>query len=508
MSRERVLDQQPSMDGGLNDVSDQSILQPNQLRRTTNMRLTEYGAATKRGGTRRTSTAALAAASVLNGFTFQQDSGTNQILAVCNGVLRTTTYGSFPWTWATQSGALSTTVAPDFAQFRDGSGNDVVFIADGGYILKWTGSALSRLTSPTVQVDTLQVHNERLWACGNTTYPDSIFYSDLNNGETLGDGAAGGGQIVVRTFGDERIIGLASINTSLLIFHRRGISRLTGYGQDDITAAPAGVTADVGTIAAKAIVASNNVAFFISERGLYRCNESQVLPVGTPQKPDPLLPIIRSLTSAQFDQIRAVMNRATKELWIAIPGYGCYQYHTILDSWSGPWDTGYVSPDTTAFFEAINSTGLPVMLKGDASGWVTLCDAPSVNTDNAAAAGTGGTRYAMTAQLHRMYCGDDSLAKALRWGYLTAQLNGSDNCAVNWSTNESAGSYQLPASSAGIWATTSLWGVGVWGGANSQNYRIPMSGTGYYIDVAIADSGTALPVFSRLSLETFALGRR
>ncbi len=310
MAREKLVDQQPAMVGGLNDVSDDSALQPDQLRRATNLRLTDYGAATKRGGTQRTSTNALAAAAVLNGFTFQQDGGTNQILAVCNGVLRTTTYGTFPWTFATQSGALSTTVAPDFAQFRDTGGNDVVYIADGGLLNKWSGSALTVDIANTVAVDTLQVHNERLWACGNSSFPDSIFYSALNDGDTLGYGAGGGGQIIVRTFGDEKIVGLASINTSLLIFHRRGISRLTGFGQDDITAQPAGVTADVGTIAAKSIVASNNIGFFISERGLYRCNESEVAAVGTPTKPDPILPIIRQLTSAQFDKIRCLINRA------------------------------------------------------------------------------------------------------------------------------------------------------------------------------------------------------
>ena len=264
----RLADQQPKFDGGLNDVSDDSALQPNQMRRSNNARLTDYGAVTKRGGTQRSSTAALAAAAVLNGFTFRQDSGTEQILAVCNGVLRTTTYGAFPWTWATQTGALSTTVVPSFAQFRDSGGNDVVYIADGGALNKWSGTTLTTNIVGTVACDVIAVHNERLWASGNTSFPDSIFYSDLNNGDSLGNGASGGGQIIVRTFGDEAVVGLASINTSLLIFHRRGISRLTGFGQDDITVAPAAVTADVGTIAPDSIVASNNVAFFISERGL------------------------------------------------------------------------------------------------------------------------------------------------------------------------------------------------------------------------------------------------
>ncbi len=509
MSRERLVDQQPGMEGGLNDVSDDISVQPNQLRRANNLRLTDYGAATKRGGTQRITTNVLAAAPVLNGFTFQQDSGTNQILAVCNGTLKTATYGTFPRTFTTQTGSLSTTISPDFSQFRDTGGNDVVYIADGGLLNKWNGTTLSTDIANTVAVNTIQVHNERLWGCGNSTYPDSVFYSALNDGDTLGYGAGGGGQIVVRTFGDETIIGLASINTSLLIFHRRGISRITGFGQDDINATPAGVTADVGTIAAKSIVASNNVGFFISERGLYRCNEAEVAPVGTPVKPDPILPIIRQLSSSEFDKIRCVINRATKELWITIPGYGCYQYHTVLDSWSGPWDGGYIDPDTTALFETINSSGLPIILKGDASGWITLCDAPGVFVDNMAAAGTGGSRYSMTAQLHRLYCGDDAQAKAFRWGYLTAQLKGSDQCRVEWNSGDSFGSFSLPPSTDETWgASGTYWGSGTWGGTGSRSYRIPMGGTGYYVDISIIDSGEALPVFSRFQLETFALGRR
>jgi hypothetical protein len=509
MAREKLVDQQPAMVGGLNDVSDDSALQPDQLRRATNLRLTDYGAATKRGGTLRTSTTALNTAAILNGFTFQQDSGTNQILAVADGTLYTTTYGTFPWTWTGETGTLSTTVSPDFAQFRNTAGDDVVFIADGGLLNEWDGTALTTDITGTTAVNTLQVHNERLWGCGNSTFPDSIFYSDFNKGDTLGNGALGGGQIIVRTFGDETIIGLASINTSLLIFHRRGISRLTGYGQDDITAQPAGVTADVGTIAAKSIVASNNIGFFISERGLYRCNESEVAAVGTPIKPDPILPIIRQLSAAAFDRIRCVINRATKELWISIPGYGCYQYHTVLDSWSGPWDGGYVSPDTTCLFETIDDAGLPVILKGDESSWVTLCDAPAVFRDNVAPDGTGGSRYTLTAQLHRLYCGDDALAKAFRWGYLTAQLRGSDQCRVEWNSGESFGSFTLPPSADQTWGGVgTTWGTGVWGGTGSRSYRIPMGGTGYYVDMSIIDSGEALPIFSRFQLETFALGRR
>ena len=512
-ARERKADQQPKMDGGLNTVSDESVLLPNQLRRTTNGRLTDYGAITKRGGTRRSSSAVLSAHDVQNGYTWRKDSGSPEIMAIANGVLYTTTYGTLPWTWTAESGALSTTELPTLVQFRDGT-NDVVYIGDGGLLNKWDGTTLTTNIAGTVGAKMLAVHNQRLWSCGCGSAPDSVFYSGLNNGDSLANasysGTGGpGGQIVVRTFGDEVIVGLASVNTSLLIFHRRGISRITGYGQDDITVAPQGVTADVGTISAGSIVSVGNVAYFISERGLYRCNEAEVAPVGTAETPDVLLPIIRTLTSAQFDLIRAGFNRATRELWITLPGIGCYQYHTVLNAWSGPWDTGYVAPDTTALWETLNASGLPVMLKGDVDGWVTLCDATDTYLDNVSADGTGGERYALTAQLHRMYCGDDAEAKALRWIYVTASLRGSDQTRVEWSSGDAFGSFSLPPSADETWGGSgTVWGTGTWGGPGSQSYRVPCGGTGYYFDISIIDSGEALPIFSRVQLEAFALGRR
>jgi len=251
------------------------------------------------------------------------------------------------------------------------------------------------------------------------------------------------------------------------------------------------------------------VAYFITERGLYRCNESEVAPVANAQTPDPILAIIRSLSSAQFANIRAVLNRGTKELWITLPGYGCYVYNTVLNSWSGPWDTGWISPNTTTMFETLNSSGLPIILRGDASGFVSECDATGVFVDNLESDGSGGERYTMTAQFRRFYFGDDSQSKGLRWGYLTAMLKGSDQCRIEWTTGNDFGSFSLPVSYDETWgASGTTWGTGVWGGSGSQNYRIPMGGNGYYVDVSVIDSGEALPVFSRFQLEAFALGRR
>ena len=197
--REKVVDQQPKFDGGLNSVSDDASVLPNQMRRADNARLTDYGAVTKRGGTKRTTASPIAAASILNGYTWRKDGGTQELMIVCNGLLHTSTYlSTYPWTWTAQTGALSTSVTPSFVQFRNATA-DVVYIADGGLLNVWNGTTLTTNIVGTLDVQTLAVHNQRLWGCGNATYPDSIFYSALNNGDTLANGAAGGGQIIVRT---------------------------------------------------------------------------------------------------------------------------------------------------------------------------------------------------------------------------------------------------------------------------------------------------------------------
>lgn len=507
--RQKVADAQPRMDGGLNSISSDEVLLENQLRKATNARLTEFGAIQKRGGTKRTAGQLDGSNAVRNGFTWRKDDGTFEILAIAGQTLYTSEYGAYPWTWTGQTGSFATDGTPYFARFRDSGGNDVVYIGDGGLLNKWDGTTLTTDISGTVGAKNIVVHNERLWSCGCGVNPQSIFYSALNNGDTLANGGAGGGEIIVRTFGDETVVGLASINTSLLIFHRRGISRLTGYGQSDITVSPEGVSSDVGTIAPGSIVPVENVAYFVSERGLYRCNESEVAPVSTPQTPDPLLPLIRQLEANQFENIRAVLNRATREVWINVPNYGLFVYHTILNAWAGPWDTGWVTPATTSMWEANDEQGLPIILRGDNNSYVSVCDAPGVYLDNVDSDGTGGERYAMEARFHRLYFGDQALSKAMRWGYLQVDLRGSDQSRVEWRTGQYIGNFNLPASTASTWGGFGTsWGSGTWGGGGRVSYRIPMGGNGYYVDVSFIDSGEALPIVSSFQIEAFALGRR
>jgi hypothetical protein len=243
----------------------------------------------------------LAAFPVREGYTWRQSATTTYTMAVCNGSLFTTTYGAFPLTWSNKGGSFTTTAVPDFAAFRDASAN-VVYIATGGALQKWDGTTRTSIAN-AVHAAGICVYHDRLWGWGVSGSLDSVFYSNLSDatsstgGDSLGYATESGGQIIIRTFGQQDIVACAPINTSLLIWHKRGISRITGYGQSDITVTPDAVTADVGLVGKDAVTVYDNLAYFVSERGVYAANESSVMPLGTPEKPDPVLPQLQTLSS-------------------------------------------------------------------------------------------------------------------------------------------------------------------------------------------------------------------
>lgn len=515
-ARKPISDEQPSFKDGLNTVSTDYAVLETQMRRSDNIRLNDYGAATKRGGTQRTAGALVAATTVRNGYGWRKDSSTFYTLAMCNGHLFTTTYGAFPLTWTDQSGAFTASAVPSFAGFRDTSAN-VVYVASGGALRKWDGTTLTSLANP-VHASGVCVYHDRLWGWGVSGTLDSIYYSNLSaatsskGGDSLGYAPDSGGQIVVRTFGQQDIVSAAVVNTSLLIWHKRGISRITGYGNSDITVTPEAITADVGLVGQGALVVFDNIAYFVSERGVYQANEMSVSPLDTPDKPDPVRAIISTLTAANLALIKCAYNRPAHELWVQVPGVGIYLYHTVLQSWSGPFVDGYTNPDTTCLFETLNASGQPVMLRGDETGFVSLCDEMTYFLDNVAAAGTGGTAYNGVIQCHRMFCGDATRANAYRWIYLLGQPAGSTQINVAWNTITDAESYQIPVTqlgAGGAWgATTSTWGTGIWGAGGQTPFYIPASGVGPFIDVIITDSGMAASQYMAVQVQGVAYGQR
>lgn len=508
MPRRVVRDGQMDFRGGLNTAFDEDALAPNEVRRAEEAVLTEYGAVLKRLGSRYLQDTPLHASGVQNGFAWLRDNGTQQLLVVANGTLSTGSYG-IPTTFTAQSGSLKATAAPAFAAFRDGPAAEVVYVADGDSatsLNKWNGTTLStNLTGTPAGITQLAVYNQRLF--GVTGTDQKVWWSALNNGDTLGVSGSGGGEAIVRTFSDQNITGLAAFGSSLLLFHTSGISRFTGLTQDDIAIAAGaqGVTSDVGALGGRSIVTTPQGVYFLSDRGFYVATESAVQPISL--KIDDKT---RSWDLAQAAGVIGVHRRAIREVWWYVPDVGILRYNYALQAWTGPCQGGYVDPVTTALWEAVDDDGQPIVLAGDADGVVKQTDAPLIYRDNVPSAGTGGTVYSMAVRCKRFYFSDPLAFKAVKWLYLTVGLRASTNASVVWQSVTDGGSYTLPnptSGGPGTWGT-GTWGTGIWGAGATKPVRVPVNGYGEYVDVTFTDGGEAQSAWSRVEVDGFDYARR
>lgn len=521
-----VRDGQNSFAGGINTVSDPIALSANQIRRAVNARINDYGAIEKRGGSVKVSSSAVTDVA-LNGTSWTQNSGNAYNFVVGNnGIMYYLQFASgsvlpgATWTAATWNAgsaspkSFSLTQTPSFCVFPDSTGAPCLFIADGDHLVHWNGTDLFREGSAGAahSATYIKVHNQRIWGCGDSAYPDSIFYSKLNDGSSFGH--AGGGQIVVQTYSNQKVVALASVGSSLLIFHTRGISRLTGFGQDDITVQPEGLSSQTGTIAPHSIVEADGAAFFVSDRGAFVATEGSVSQLGTPTTPDPLLPLVENISASGLANIRGVLSRRTQEIWWYVPGYGIYTYHLVLRAWSGPWTGEYLN--TTALWNSpVNDEAELFVVRSDSDKSVRLCEYPGAYLDGCTlnvggSVSSNGSAIEMGVQLRRMYFGDDTQAKAFRYGYGSAALASMASVVVTWRTNEGSSYTTFSSKKSGV------WGTGVWdpygaiwsAGGESDSYRIDMGGKGYWIDVTISSSEANTPVISRWQIDAFILGRR
>lgn len=500
--RRIVRDVAPGFAGGLNLVADPSAVGNTQLRRADNLRLVETGGATRRNGTKALHASALAAQPVRGGFTWKKASST-QLLAVCNGTLFTGTY-SIGMSWTGQAGALSASVAPSFAQFHDGV-NEVVYIADGGALNKWDGSAVTTDIANSQSVSTIAVYNERLFGITGTN--ESLFWSGIADGDSLGYGAGGGGQANIRTFGNQRLTGLLPLGGSLLLFHVDGISRFTGISIDDISiqAGTQGVSQDTGTIAPRSIVAVENVGFFAASRGFFLVTEGGVQDISAT-----ITPLFDELTSTEVAGITAAHNERDREVWFHVPSKGLYVYQYRLKAWSGPWTGGYLSPVTHSLWEALDGDGRPIVLRGTADGFVQRCDLPGLYKDNVTSAGASGSRYTAVLQPCRFFAGDPAMEKSLREGHLLADLRGSTGLTVSWTLGGDAGSWTISAPGGTLtWDGGGTWDSGaLWSQTTTDSFPFKMWGRGRYVDVTVADDGESNALLSRLEIEGFDMTRR
>lgn len=518
---------------GLNVTSDPTQLGPTELLRADNAKFTAYGGVTKRLGTQRTQTTAFANAKVQGGY-YWRNQGLH--VAVCNGTLYTAPYGGFPLAW-TQRGAAAFFSASDMIKMSAftstaAGGAEVLYIADGGQLAVLTaGFALSRVSTggtPTA-ISYVEVQNNRLFGVDGSS--ELLYWSSLASGDDLGVPSTpdAGGNAVIRTFGESALQSLLPLAGGLVIFHRDGISTFTGWSQADITiqSGTSGLSADTGTIAPWSVVAVENFAFFVSDRGIYQIDSYGTLT----QISKPIEAVIEAVNHSVFPAITVAHDKLQRQIVFNIPGLGAYVWNYRTQGWSGPWTGVYQSPGATAMWAGYDQSNTPIIMGGFADGFVRRLEAPNAYTDDILALsavwgppavwGTGsvwggyansasGTPFSLVLQSRRLLAqgeGQDQFSeKSLRWIYVEATTQQSATAVVTWQTETYTGTFALPAGG-GTWGPPAMWTPSAkWGGAASTPYRIPAAGRGKYATITIVDPGYATSVYSRFDVVAFDMG--
>jgi hypothetical protein len=384
-----------------------------------------------------------------------------------------------------------------FALFSSGGvGTEAVYYADTGgapSLNRYTlGGGLTINLAGTPNVGSLAVYNRRLYGAADPGNPQRLYWSGLDDGDTLGI-APNGGFVDVITANRSPIIGIAVAGPSLLIFHKDGISRFTGWTVDDFAVDPRGVSSTVGCRNKRSIcpVGSHQAAFLGSD-GVYLCNGESVQRISDPLQDH----LLKQVLGEQIADPVMGYHARYNELWIGHDESGIYAVNLATGAWMGPHyftSDGQAPHAMWAGFDRLDRQQLTIGNEGfDSAMQVEACDngGDVLLKDFCAADNTGGTNVAGKVIPRRFELGSPSLTKSLRSVRVAGDFKANINVSVRADTNTGN-------------ATVNLTTV-----AGDRSYVAFPGGSGAWVDVTISDGGgTGLSHIQQVELEGFTLQR-
>jgi hypothetical protein len=253
------------------------------------------------------------------------------------------------------------------------------------------------------------------------------------------------------------------------------------------------------------VVAVENGAFFMSDRGFFAINDGGVASISKQIQPI----IVRQFDFAQAPNVVVGHHRMFEEVWWFLPGQGVFVYNYEKKAWTGPMSGIFLDTTVTSFFEGRNTTNQPVLFFTGSNGYVYEVDAPNQYKDDVQADGDGGIGFTMAVQLKRFFARDLVTRKAWRWVYLTAQLRGNRNVQLEMSTETGSAAVPVVGAYGGVWDPDEVFDpTQSWGGPDMVLYRVPAGATGPYLDVTISDSGDCDAIYAAAQVIAYSLGMR
>jgi hypothetical protein len=513
-SRPKVTDSQESFVGGQNPKAGTNIVSPDQCAAMTNVRLVRDGEIGKRPGLRKLTPGATVLPTTAR--FYQSPFGSLNVLALDDAAAakRFTYAGGTSYT-VTALASLGASYASGVgsAAFRDASA-DVVYIAARDTsaakgMIKWDGAGTitEDIASGSVTgLSQLWVYNQRLFGVKGTPgglgmggLGQTVYYSGLNNGDTMAVVASGGGSATIRTYGGQALVGGFALGNSNFLLHQNAISVFRGTTFDDIniTAGTSGVAPNIGYPMAWRVI--DQVGYVLTAEGLFLASEGGFRPAATADRPDPIATFLRSTTD-DFSPGGAgaswfVLDNARRnEVWCIIQtrsGAGTvtpriYIWNTLYGRFTGQCTLSFRLAHADVI---LDSNGQPLMaftkyLTADLFATDFLLASNQVYQDD-------GSSYTSSVQLRRMFTQAPSALKAWRKATVQMGSGAGETAATNGSATGATLSYTT--SGATVADTTDL--------KAQQANEIQLSGQGDSIDLTITDGGLSSTGWSVLRAE-------
>lgn len=419
--------------GGLATSVTADMLKPEQLVTATNFRVEEtVGDLTPRLGTRRVHTTSLGAS--VDGL-FQWDyNGSKQLVAVANGDLhyKTTDYGEFSASSPTPVLASNPT---RFATSRAATASAplYLYLVDGDNYWRWTGAALTQLTTG-VPADPylLASYHIRNFMVG-LTKQQTLVYTVLGDPEdfTIGNEAQGG-EAMVDVMRGEPLTALEVVGSSLLLCTADSVARFLGYSSRDIQIQQdtEGISADVGVVGRNALLRVGPFAAGFSDRGPIAVNEAnlEMLDQGL------MKPTWRALDRTALANICVGWHDGRREIWFAVPGASdsglnksVYVFNLDLGAWYGPFTYPF---GITCFASVEDSNGDETLYAGCSDGFVRHMDTGYL--DDVLADASGGSSFTASAELKPMVFDKLGWLKTLQRVDVTGIVPSGETLVVGW----------------------------------------------------------------------------
>lgn len=494
-------------DGVLTNVA--TVIPPNAYPFALNMKIKKDGELAPRRAFRQ-----LATQSTLVWATAWNDLGSTgvpnpQVIAIDSaGVLQYGTFNTSTSTFgfAAAGTSVGTTAGGNAAaHFRDAT-LEQLYIGDSSTkIHKFDGSTVTNNIGTPSGIQSLWTYNQRLFGCKSTD--QTLYWSGLNDGDSLGTTATGGGSATIRAYGGGDLLGGFALGSTNYLVHTNALSMFEGRSFDDIQiqAGVQGLLPGVTPIDATSFRAIDGVGYIVTARGLLTIRPGEAPTYyDTPDTPDAFLAVLAA--NFAIRKVSIADNVRANEIWFCLtvdylggstPSQMIVVYSKQFQRFISVWTTtetplGVFDGMSRWSFSSQTSV-LPQAFMFTAGG-VFGCDFADQNLE--VTTGYGGVVY-----LRRMYTDAPQNTKAWRRMYVLMGSGYNDRSVAGVTPYGTATSVTVSYTVAGNSQVNSS--ISLLAQATTQ---VPLSGFGPYIDAYLTGAGTVDWSLIRADVEGFDYG--